>query len=292
MLAAQKKGWKLDYVEQEDLMMYDGVVYATASPIRVFNDSKKWFELSNKIRASLTSYDVIFMRVDPPVNTSYLHTTQLLDFVAEKGVLVVNPPRSLRDLNEKVFSLHFPDLLPPHLLSADMSALAEFHQKMGKIVLKPLDGMGGEGLFLLKENDLNARSAIENLTNNGNMPVIAQAYINVLKEGDKRVFLFNGEPYPQMLIRLPRPDDFRANLAAGGSYKVEDLGASELKICARVKQKVKEHKLLLVGLDIIGKNLTEINITSPTGMVEIAKQGKENPVLIFLDLIEEVCARK
>lgn len=293
LLAAQEKGWEIDYVEQQDLMMANGSPYAFSANIRVFNNLDKWFELGAKKSTPLTNYDVIFMRVDPPVDNSYLYTTQLLDIAEDAGVLVVNPPRALRDLNEKIFALHFPELLPPYLLAADVNSLLEFHHKMKTTVFKPLDAMGGKGVFLLKQDDLNVRSVIETLTLNGSRPAIAQGYIpNILAEGDRRVFLFDGEPYPQMLIRMPRGDDFRANLAAGGSYKVENIGEAELHICAGVKEKVKEHRLLFVGLDIIGGKLTEINITCPTGLVELAKEGKENPALFLLSLIEKLCAKR
>ena len=289
LLAAQEKGWEIDYAEQQDLMMANGSPYASSAAIRVFNSLDKWFELGVKIPTPLTDYDAIFMRVDPPVDDSYLYTTQLLDIAKDQGVLVVNPPRALRDLNEKIFALHFPELLPPYLLSANANSLLEFHRKMKNTVFKPLDAMGGKGIFLVQQGDLNVRSVIESLTLNGSRPAIAQAYIpSILTEGDRRVFLFNGEPYPRMLVRLPRKDDFRANLAAGGSYKVEDIGKAELQVCAGVKEKVKEHKLLFVGLDIIGGKLTEINITSPTGLVELGKESEESPALFLLSLVEKL----
>jgi len=293
LLGAQEKGWGIDYAEQQDLMMANGNPYAYSATIKVFNSFDKWFELGTKIATPLTDYDIIFMRVDPPVDNAYLYTTQLLDIAEDRGVLVVNPPKALRDLNEKIFALHFPELLPPYLLSANANSLLEFHRKMKTTVFKPLDAMGGKGVFLVKQDDLNIRSVIESLTLNGSRPAIAQAYIpNILSDGDRRVFLFNGEPYPRMLIRSPRTDDFRANLAAGGSYKVENIGKAELQICAGVKEKVKEHNLLLVGLDIIGGKLTEINITSPTGLVEVAKESEENPALFFLSLVEKICDKR
>lgn len=292
-LAAQQKNWQLDYAEQPDLFLQDSIPYASSASLRVFNDSEKWFELKSRAMTPLTDYDVIFMRVDPPVDTSYLYTTHLLDIAEAAGVLVVNPPRALRDLNEKIFALHFPNLLPPYLLSANIDRLIAFHRKVKAAVFKPLDAMGGKGIFLLEQDDLNVRSVIENLTSNGSRLAIAQAYIpNILTEGDRRVFLFNGEPYPKMLIRLPRTDDFRANLAAGGSYRVENIGKAELQICAGVKKKIKEHNLLFVGLDIIGGKLTEINITSPTGLVEVAKESQEDPVFFFLSLMEKLCRKK
>ena len=293
LLAAQKKGWEMDYVEQEDLLVKDGALYAHSASIEVFNDSRKWYSLGEKKITSLEKYQVIFMRVDPPVNSLYIHTTQLLDLVAARGVHIINPPRTLRDFNEKIFALHFPDLMPPHLLSANITSLTAFHQEMKETVFKPLDAMGGTGLFLVRERDLNLRSVLETLTMNGRTPIMAQKYLPaIIKEGDRRVFLFNGEPYPRMLVRLPRADDFRANLAADGSYRVEDIAKEELRICARLAGEIKKHKLLFVGLDIIGGRLTEINITSPTGLVEVAKGSNGNPASFFIDLIEELCAKR
>lgn len=293
MLAAQSMGWELNYLQQEDLLVKNGIPYGNASSIEVFNDTKQWFSLADKKITPLKKYDVILMRVDPPVNVSYIHTTQLLDLAATQGVLVTNQPSSLRDFNEKIFSLHFPDLMPPHLLSADIPSLIGFHQEMKQTVFKPLDAMGGTGLFLIKGNDLNLHSVLEGLTMKGREAIMAQRYVPaVLKEGDRRVYLFNGEPYPRMLVRLPRQDDFRANLAAGGSYRVADIGEDELRICARLAKTIRKNKLLFVGLDIIGGQLTEINITSPTGLVEMAAQSTENPALFFLSLIEDLCRKK
>ena len=293
MLAAQDSGWEIDYMQQEDLFVKNGRPYGYASSIKVYKDFSKWFELDERKSTPLVKYDVIFMRVDPPVNSLYVHTTQLLDLAVQRGVLVTNPPSCLRNLNEKIFPLHFPDIMPPHLLSSNIHALTEFQQEMKEVVLKPLDHMGGKGIFLIKDHDLNLRSVLEELTMNGREPIIAQQYLpEILTGGDRRVYLFNGEPYPRMLVRLPQKNDFRANLAAGGSYRVEDIGKEEQDICVRIAQTIKEYRLLFVGLDIIGGKLTEINITSPTGLVETATNSKEEPAYFFINLIEELCTKK
>ena len=288
LLAVQQKGWQLEYMETQDLWVNNGIAGANAKKIKVWDDEKKWFDLSPAKQTPLTEYDVIFMRLDPPVDSDYIYATQVLEMAENAGVLVVNPPAPLRDFNEKIFATYFPELMPPHLLSSNIADLTNFHQTNQTTVFKPLNAMGGKGIFMIKQGDLNLRSVLEGLTEGGKHLIMAQEYVpDIIEGGDKRVFLFDGVPYPKMVVRIPQSNDFRANLAAGGSYLIKDTGKEELRICEKVAPIMKENSLYFVGLDIIGGFLTEINITCPTGMREAAAKTKENPAEFFIDLIAE-----
>lgn len=287
MLSAQSKGWSMDYMEKHDLWIKNGIAGANAKEVQVWDDDKKWFKLSYSRRVKLEDYDIIFIRLDPPVDNEYVYATQILELVTNKNVLVVNSPAPLRDFNEKIFATHFPNLMPVHLLSSSISDLGDFHQNNQATVFKPIDAMGGAGIFMVKQGDLNLYPVLEALTKGGKYPIMAQEYIpDIITGGDKRVFLFDGKPYSRMIVRIPQSDDFRANLAAGGQPLIEDTGPEELKICEEIAPVMKKHALYFVGLDIIGGYLSEINITCPTGMRQVAAKSAENPADYFLNLIE------
>ncbi len=286
MLAAQKRGWQIDYIGVQDLYVDGGAAGAFSSPIEVWDNPDKWYAMQERRQVPLKEYDVIFIRIDPPVNDDYIYATQILELAKNDGVLVANSPAAIRNFNEKIFATKFPDLMPRHLLSADIQQLVEFHKGNEATVFKPLNAMGGQGIFMVKQGDMNLRSVLEGLTNRGQHLAMAQEYIpDILIGGDKRVTMFDGEPFPKMLARLTSPGDFRANLAVSGNYKVEDLGKKEMSICEQVGPFLKEQDISFAGLDIIGGYLSEINITCPTGLRQIAAQHNENPMDLYLDKI-------
>lgn len=283
LLAGQKLGWDLDLIGVQDLWIDQGTPGATARQIQVWDDQNKYYETEAARKVPLRDYDVILMRVDPPVNSDYIYATQILERAQELGVRVVNNPTALRDFNEKIFATKFPELMPKHLLSANLHALSDFHQSNPATVFKPLDAMGGQGIFLLQQGDMNLKSVLEGLTDSGQHLIMAQEYIpDIIKGGDKRVFLLHGEAYPKMLVRLPQGGDFRANMAAGGGHEVRDLTEAELKICREVAPFMREQQLDFVGLDIIGGYLSEINITCVTGFRQVAANHVQDPAEFFL----------
>lgn len=286
MLAAQQQGWQTDYIGIEDLWVDAGQPGCYASSVEVWDNPDKWFALQERRQVPLKEYDVIFIRIDPPVNNDYIYATQILDMAKSDGVLVVNSPAAIRDFNEKICATKFPQLMPRHLLSADIGQLIGFHNDNEATVFKPLDAMGGSGIFLVKKGDMNLRSVVEGLTGGGKHLAMAQEYIpDILKGGDNRVVMFEGEPYPKMLARLTSDGDFRANLAVSGNYLVKDLGEKEAAICEQVAPMMKEHDISFAGLDIIGGYLSEINLTCPTGLRQIAAHHNENPASFYISKI-------
>ncbi|HVT35735.1 MAG TPA: glutathione synthase [Nevskiaceae bacterium] len=269
MLAAQARGWKLGYLEMQDLWLRDGVAMGRAQDLQVRDDNDHWFELGEDRVVPLGGFDAILMRKDPPFDLEYVASTYILERAQEQGALVVNQPRALRDANEKAFISWFPQCCAPTLISRDAAQLRAFHAEQSEIVLKPLDGMGGRGIFRVGADGLNLGAIIEELTRNGERYVMAQKFIPAISEGDKRILVIDGEPVPYCLARIPRPGEVRGNLAAGGSGRAQPLTERDRWIAAQVGPKLKQMGLLFVGLDVIGDYLTEINVTSPTCAREI-----------------------
>jgi glutathione synthase len=225
------------------------------------------------------------MRQDPPVDRAYLHSTQILERAYHQGVSVVNRPQSLRDYNEKLFALHFPEYCPPTLVTQSIEQAHEFLKVYKNIIIKPLDGMGGESIFHITEFDPNKHVIFETLLKREEKYFLLQQYIPEITQGDKRVIMINGEPIPYGLARLPRPGETRANLAAGGKGVAVPLNKRDLEICHAIGPTLREKGLLWVGLDIIGQYLTEVNITSPTCVRELEKACKLNIYDQLLDCI-------
>ncbi|MFQ5761251.1 MAG: glutathione synthase, partial [Acidiferrobacterales bacterium] len=236
---------------------------------RVKDDNADWFELGDPSTQPLSFFDVILMRKDPPFDMEYVYTTYLLEQAEHAGVLVVNQPQSLRDANEKMFTAWFPQCLPPTLVTRQAGQIREFLDDQGDIVLKPLDGMGGTSVFRLRQGDPNIGVVIETLTAHESRFAMAQRFVPEIVDGDKRILLIDGEPIPYALARTPPPGETRANLAVGGKGHGVALSDRDRWICEQVASTLKEKGLLLVGLDIIGDYLTEINVTSPTCIREI-----------------------
>lgn len=285
LLAAQQRDWPIFYMQAKDLFFINDKPYARMCSLQVKDDVKNWFECGKETNVALESLAVILMRKDPPIDMHYIYTTQLLDKAEQQGVLIANHPQSLRDLNEKLFTLNFPDCCPPSLVTSSIQAAQKFLLEHQDIIAKPLDGMGGRSVFRLRVNDPNSNVILETLTANNQSYMMVQRYIPEVSAGDKRIIMINGEPIPYALARFAPPGETRANLAVGGIGKVVQLTERDSWICQQVGPRLREKGLLLVGLDIIGDYLTEINITSPTGVREIDAQCNLNIGAKFIDAI-------
>jgi len=272
LLAAQKRGWLLYYMEMSDLAMRDGEATASMRPLRVFADPVHWFELDEPRQTPLHKLDVILMRKDPPFDMEYIYATYLLEQAEQCGTLVVNRPQSLRDANEKVFTAHFPQCTPPTLISRQAPQLRDFIAEHNEVILKPLEGMGGASIFKVSRDDPNTSVIIETLTEHGKRYAMAQRFIPEITAGDKRILLIDGEPIPYALARIPAKGELRGNLAAGGRGVGVELSERDHWICQQVAPVLREKGLIFVGIDVIGDYLTEINVTSPTCIRELDAQ--------------------
>ncbi len=267
--AAADRGWSLHYMEPQDLSLEQGLATGRMAPLQVFQDPERWFELGEAERRPLADLDVILMRRDPPFDNEYIYATYILEAAERTGTLIVNRCQSLRDCNEKVFATQFPECCPPVLVSGDREQLKAFHAEHGDVIFKPLDGMGGASIFRVREEDPNVNVILETLTKLGRETIMAQRYLPEIVDGDKRIIMIEGEPIPYCLARLPSKGETRANLAAGGTGRPQPLTDRDRWIAAQVGPVLKEKGLIFGGLDVIGDYLTEINVTSPTGVREI-----------------------
>jgi glutathione synthase len=273
LLAAQEHGFELAYLEQRDLSLRDGVAFGRMRPLRVRADPAGWFTLGAAAVEPLERLDCLLMRKDPPFDTEYVYTTYILERAEERGVQVVNRPQGLRDMNEKVYTAWFPECCVATLITRDMGEMAAFLAEHGKIVVKPLHGMGGRSIFVLEQDDRNARVVFETLSDYGSRFAIAQRYIpDIVESGDSRVLLIDGEPVPYALARIPSRGDHRGNLAAGARGVGRPLNDRDRWLASRIGPVLAARGMLLVGLDVIGGFVTEINVTSPTGIRELDKQ--------------------
>ncbi|HEV2111553.1 MAG TPA: glutathione synthase [Gammaproteobacteria bacterium] len=269
LLAAQARGWTLSYMEQPDLYLMGGEARARRRPLTVRNDPKDWYSLGEAEDGPLSRLDLILMRKDPPFDMEYVYTTYILERAEQAGVRVVNRPQALRDANEKAYTAWFPQCCPPTLMTRDMGRIRAFVAEHKKIVVKPLDGMGGSMVFVLTEGEPNTSVVLETLTRDGSRLTVAQKYLPEIKDGDKRILVIDGQPVPYALARVPKPGESRGNLAAGGKGVGVPLSDRDRWICAQVAPALREKGLLFVGLDVIGDWLTEINVTSPTCVREL-----------------------
>jgi glutathione synthase len=269
LLAAQREGFELFYMQQQDLFLENGNPRARITPLRVFEDPNHWFELGESRDSALEEMNVLLMRKDPPFDSEFIYSTYILEAAEQRGSLVVNKPQSLRDCNEKVFATQFPQCTPPLLVSRDQARLKMFLTEHRDVVYKPLDGMGGTSIFRVSEGDQNLNVILETLTNYGQETIMAQKYLPEITQGDKRILVVDGNIIPFCLARIPTGSDFRGNLAAGGRGVVQPLSERDQWIAQQVAPTLKERGLIFVGLDVIGDYLTEINVTSPTCIREI-----------------------
>ena len=291
LLEAQARGWTIRYMEQGDLYLRDGQAFARQRDVRLFDDTKRWFEWGGETTGPLSELDVILMRKAPPFDMEYVYTTYLLERAEDAGVLVVNKPRSLRDANEKLFTAWFPPCTPPTLVTRAAGRIRDFLAEHNDIVLKPLGSMGGESVFRLRRGDPNTNVIIETLTAHESRYAMAQRFLPELAQGDKRILLIDGEPIPYALARVPAAGETRGNLAAGGTGVGVPLSERDRWICAQVGPMLREKGLLFVGLDVIGDYLTEINVTSPTCIRELDRLYKLHISAKLMDAIAAKLSR-
>ncbi|MBB6599929.1 glutathione synthase [Luteimonas sp. MC1825] len=287
LLEAQRRGHRLHYVLPGGLSMDGGVAQALVAPLQVSDDAAGWFKLGTASQRAFRVRDVVLMRRDPPVDADYLHDTLILDAARMAGANVVNDPRGLRDLNEKLAALLFPQCCPPTLVSRNAAALKAFVALHGEAVLKPLDGMGGRSIFRASKGDSNLNVILETLTDSGRHLAMAQRYLPEITEGDKRILLVDGVPVDWCLARIPQGDEFRGNLAAGGRGEGRPLSERDRWIAAQVGPEMVKRGMRFVGLDVIGDYLTEVNVTSPTCIRELDAQFGLNIAGLLFDAIEQ-----
>jgi glutathione synthase len=286
LLEAQRRGHRLYYIEQAGLACAGDRARARMAPLQVHDESANWFTLGEFQWQALAGIDVLLLRKDPPFDREYLYDTLLAELAQREGVRVVNRPQSLRDANEKLFALHFPQCCPPAVVARDSQPLREFVAAEGKAVLKPLDGMGGAGVFLASADDPNLNVILETLTEGGRALAMAQRFLPEIAQGDKRILMIAGEPVPYALARIPQGTDFRGNLARGGRGEARPLSERDRWIAAQVGPELVRRGLLFVGLDVIGDWLTEVNVTSPTGVRELDRQCGLNIAAALFDALE------
>ncbi len=286
LLEAQNRGYEVYYLQAKDLYLNNDLIYANCLEINVQDNANDWFTTKNSIQLDMSNVDVILMRKDPPFNMEYIYTTYLLDRVEEQGTLVINHPASLRDANEKLFATKFKNCITPYIVTQQQTILNRFIDEHKNVVVKPLDGMAGDSIFQIDHNDANRNVILETITQLDQRTVMAQKLIPEYVQGDKRVILINGEPIPYALLRVPSKGELRANLAKGGSAQGVELSARDQYICAEIGPTLRAMQLSFVGIDIIGEYLTEINVTSPTGIRELDKMYDLNICATLFDHIE------
>ena len=286
MLAAQNKNWEVWYLEQQDIFFQEEV-FGNAKLLR-FNNNSLQYSIIEEQKIKLNELNVILMRKDPPVDATFLYTTYLLEKLQQQGVLVVNNPKSLCSFNEKIVATEFHNCIPPTLIAMRKDELVNFITKHQQVVLKPLDGMGGVSIFKLTDKDPNINVIIETITKNQQQQIMAQKFIPEITSGDKRIIVINGEPIPYALARIPKAGEFRGNLAAGAKGKGQKLTPQDLHIVEQISPFLKQNGIFFAGIDIIGNFLTEINITSPTGIREISSIFNIDIAKKILDNIEDL----
>ena len=286
MLEARRRGHRLHYVPPGGLSLDGERAMARMAAAEVRDDPADWVTLGPMQRRPLAEMDVVLVRTDPPFDANYLYDTHILGLAQAEGVLVANDPQGLRDLNEKLGALLFPQCCPPTRVSRDAADLRAFVAEHGDAVLKPLDGMGGRSIFRVRTGDTNLNVILETLTDNGRNLALAQRYLPEIKDGDKRILLVDGEPVPYCLARIPQGDEFRGNLAAGGRGEGRPLSDRDRWIAAQVGPELKRRGMLFVGLDVIGDYLTEVNVTSPTCVRELDAQFGLNIAGQLFDALE------
>lgn len=291
LLEAKQRGYELHYFELGDLYFKGSEARGVARQLQVHDDPQQWFDFGEVEDIPLGQLDVILMRKDPPFDMDYIFATYILESAEKAGTLVVNRPSTLRDWNEKLAALYFPQCITPSLVSCRYDIIKGFIQQQQDTILKPLDGMGGSSIFRVKVTDPNLNVILETLTRKQTRQIMAQRFIPEISAGDKRILLIDGVPVPYALARIPVKGETRGNLAAGGRGEGMPLSARDKWICEQVGAQLREHGLLFVGLDVIGDYLTEINITSPTCIRELDSQYQLNISASLFDSIEQKLSR-
>lgn len=286
MRAAAQRGHEVWTVQREALHWRDGRVAAQALRIGLTDDTDRWFSAIEQTRLPLTAFDAVLMRQDPPFDFEYIAATWLLERAEAEGARIFNRPRAIRDHSEKVAITEFARFAPTTLIARDPADIHAFVNELGEAILKPLDGMGGSSIFHVRRDDPNRNVIIEMLTRFGTRSIMAQRYLPAIREGDKRILLIAGEPVPYCLARIPKAGESRGNLAAGGTGVARPLSVRDREIAVALAPTLWARGLLIVGLDVIGENLTEINVTSPTCFQEITDQAGFDVAAMYLDALE------
>ncbi len=288
MLESQARGHEVWYLELKDLFVENGKAWAMASEINL-KIADDFYRFLRTDTVPLESFNVVWMRKDPPFNMDYIYATYILSLIDPEKTFVINNPKGLRESNEKFYTLNFPELIPPTFVAKDITKLKSFLIEIGgEMVIKPLDGCGGEGIFYVKEGDRNSNVILESITEGGRRYVLAQKFIKEVFDGDKRIILLNGRPLGAVL-RIARPGgEFRCNFHSGGSPAKTELTEKDIQICQRIAPKLRGDGLYFVGIDVIGGYLTEVNTTSPTGVQEINRFYGTKLEAEVLDFVEEV----
>ena len=289
MLEAQRRGHEISYCELKDLFIKDAGGHAEATRVEL-KRADNYFRLGKTSVHILNDFDVIWMRKDPPLNMDYIYSTYILSLVDESNTYVINNPKGIRESNEKIYSLHFRDFIPPTLVSKDQDKLKGFLNDIGgEMVVKPLDGYGGEGIFYVKSGDFNLNPILESITNFGSTYVMAQKFIKEVNKGDKRIIILNGEPIGAVL-RIAAKGEFRSNFHSGGHPEGTELTDRDLEICNAVKPSLLKDRLSFVGIDVVGGFLTEVNTTSPTCVQEINHFSNTILEEKIVDFAESLCS--
>lgn len=286
LLEAERRGAEIHYLQQADLKLLAGEAIGSSRLLNVRDDLSDWFTLGSRQEIRLGELDVVLMRKDPPFDMEYIYSSYILERAEDAGALIVNRPQSLRDMNEKAYIAWFAECAPLTMVTRSMDEMRAFLQEHERIVVKPLDGMGGKSIFVIVAGDNNANVIFETLTDNGNRYAMAQVFIPEISEGDKRILLIDGEPVPYALARIPPSDDNRGNLVMGAVGKGLELNARDRWICAQVGPVLQERGVIFAGIDVIGDYLTEINVTSPTGIRELDAAFELNIAGTLFDAIE------
>lgn len=284
--AALARGMKVFVFESQDLLLEGSESFAHATEVLACDIRKAprpWYQLGEKRKTSLSHFDLLLIRKDPPFDIDYVFLTYLLERAEDTGVKVVNSPHAIRDFNEKLVIFNFPQCIAPTIVSSQKEDLRPFWQEQGEIILKPLDGLGGRSIFHLKPGDTNFTTMVEMLTHHGKRHIMAQRYLPEARLGDKRILILHGEPVPMSLARIPREGEARANLASGGLFKPQALTQRDQWICNEIAPFLKEQGILFAGLDVIGDYMTEINITSPGCMRELSEATGSDLAKVFLE---------
>ena len=287
MLAANRRNWQVSVFSQSDVRVENSHILIKRRQVIPSDNHNKWFSVEREDEVNGDFFDAVLMRKDPPFNMEYIYATYLLEMIEANGTPVLNKPGSIRDCNEKLFALRFPECVPEHIVSKDQDKLREFHAKHGDVIYKPLDGMGGTSIFRAGKKEHNLAVIIETLTQNGRVQTMAQKYIPAIVDGDTRILLINGDPVPYGLSRIPLAGETRGNLAAGGSGVGRELTDRDRFICEQLSPTLKEKGLYFVGIDVIGDYLTEINVTCPTCIRELDAAFNLDIASDFMQFIED-----
>ncbi len=289
MRAAAARGHRIHAFEQSDITWTNGRVEARSLPLTVHADNAHWYDAGEPETRALSAFGAVLMRKDPPFDMEYVNTTYLLELAEAAGARVFNRPRAIRDHNEKLAIGKYPEFTAPTMVTRQATMIRAFLAEHHDIILKPLDGMGGTSIFRVRENDPNVSVILETMTQDGRCSAMAQRYLPAISAGDKRILLIAGVPAPFALARIPREGESRGNLAAGGRGVAQPLSGADRRIAEALGPALWAQGLLVVGLDVIGENLTEINVTSPTCMVEISEQTGFDVPGMFVEALETAC---